>query len=141
MPLLDVTEAFDPLFMDTCTVYRILETIGQNGRVFRTSTPNYGVQAVIVPSSPQDRQRLPDYQLMQKSITLYSYSFRFQGPAIDPVTGTKTTHPDEIDWHGSRFVVRHLEDYSGYGQGFVMAIAESIQAIDGAPIPTPMGSA
>jgi hypothetical protein len=34
-----------------------------------------------------------------------------------------------------------MEDYSGYGRGFTMAIAESIQAVDGPPIGAPMGSA
>jgi hypothetical protein len=78
---------------------------------------------------------------MSKSITIYSPSFRLQGPVIDKVTGNQTTHPDEVDWHGSTFVVRHMEDYSGYGRGFTMAIAESIQAVDGPPIGAPMGSA
>ena len=141
MPLLDVNDAFDVLFMDSITVWRIVETIAQTGRVIRKRTPYYNVAAVVVPSSPADLERLPDYQLMSKSITIYSPSFRLQGPIIDKVSGNQTTHPDEIDWHGSTFVIRHEEDYSGYGRGFTMAIAESIVALDGPPMPPPMGSA
>jgi hypothetical protein len=56
-----------------------------------------------------------------------------QGPALD-AQGNQT-QPDHVLWHGSTFVIRLLEDYSGYGRG-VHAIAESVQAVDPPPLPT-----
>ncbi len=103
-------------------------------------TSYYNVAAVVA-AVTADLERLPDYQFMSQLIMIYSPSFRLQGPIIDKVSGNQTTHPDEIDWHGSTFVIRHEEDYSGYGRGFMMAIAESIVALDGLPMPPPMGSA
>jgi hypothetical protein len=137
MPTLDVNDAFDPSFMDQITVSRITESVDQNGRVVRVPSTLTAL-AVVVPTSPNDLQRLPDEEYMNKAITIYS-QFRLQGPVNDPVLGR--THPDEVIWHGSTFVVRALDDYSGYGRGFVMAIAVSIDAIDGPPLPDPTGGA
>jgi hypothetical protein len=47
-----------------------------------------------------------------------------------------TTLPDEIIWHGSRFIVRTVDDYSGYGRGFINVTAVSIEAVDPPPSKT-----
>lgn len=129
MPLHDVSDAFDESFWDDIVVTRFTETIDQHGRVVRTPTV-ITTQGVVTASSPDDLNRLPDEQYMNKSITIYS-PFRFIGPVI----GNPQTHPDEITWHGSRFVVRALDDYSGYGRGFMMVVCTSIEAVDGPPLP------
>jgi hypothetical protein len=64
---------------------------------------------------------------------------RLQGPARN-IDGSQT-QPDQIEWHGSLYVVRLLEDYSGYGQGFVHTVAESVQSIDPPPMGDALGSA
>lgn len=133
MPTHDVSDAFDPSFFDQISVTRLTETIDQHGRVIRTPQQLTAL-AVVVPTSPSDLARLPDEEYMNKAITIYS-QFRLQGPV--KVAGTRT-HPDQVLWHGSTFVVRLLDDYSGYGRGFLMAIATSIEAIDGPPLPDPM---
>jgi hypothetical protein len=85
-------------------------------------------------SSPNDLQRVPDYQYMNKAITIYTQC-ALQGPAPG-------YQPDEILWHGSQFIVRALDDYSGYGNGWLMVIALSIDHVDPAPpMPAPLGSA
>jgi hypothetical protein len=134
MPTLDVNDAFDPSFLDQVTVYRITEFIDQHGRVGR-QFQNMIAPAVIVAATPDDLQRLPEEEYANKAIRVYS-QFRFQGPVAEPASvGQPRTHPDELLWHGSRFVVRALDDYSGYGRGFVMVIAVSVEAIDAAPLP------
>jgi hypothetical protein len=135
-PSLDVNDALDPSFLDEITVNRIVESIDQHGRVVRIATQMTPL-AVVVPTAPNDLQRLGDEQYMNKSITLYS-QFRLQGPVDDSALGR--THPDEVLWHGSNFVVRQVEDYSGFGRGFIVAIATSIDAINSPAVPDPTGT-
>lgn len=133
MPTLDVSEAFDQSFMDSFTVVRRVETINQYGRVNWTPT-QFTATGVVVATSPNDLQRLPEMQYMNKSISIYT-QWQLQGPSPGH-------QPDEIIWHGSQYLVRALDDYSGYGRGFIMVICVSIDAVDPAPaMPTPIGSA
>ena len=123
---------FDPLFWDDITVRRRQQVITQNGRV-SVQTTTFAMQAVVVAASPNDLQRVPDYQQMGKAISIYGIMPRLQGPALN-VDGTQT-QPDQVEWHGSLYVVRLLEDYSGYGRGFFHAVAESVQSVDPPPDP------
>jgi hypothetical protein len=133
MPLLDVNDAFDFSFWDDIVVHRIVEQIDNHGRVIRTKTDT-ATRAVVTPSTPDDLQRLPDEQYMQKAITVFT-PFRLQGLVEGP--DGVVTHPDEITWHGSDFVVQSFEDWSGYGRGYTQAVAVSIQSVDGPPAPGP----
>ena len=132
-PTLDVNDAFDPSFIDIITVFRISQTIDKNGRVIRFRRAITGVAAVVTATSPADLQRLPDYELMNKSISVYCPDFRLQGPVRNG-NGVLQTQPDEIAWHGSTFVVISMMDYSGFGRGFTSAIAASIDSVDAPPI-------
>jgi len=136
MPTHDVSDAFDPSFWDTIVVNRIIETLDQHGRAVRMPT-TMTAQAVVVAAGPNDLQRLPDDQYMNKAISVFS-QFRLQGPVQDPTHMVKT-HPDEIIWHGSTYVVVAFDDYSGYGRGFTHVVAVSISAVDGPPLPDPVG--
>jgi len=130
LALLDVNEAFDPLFMEPITVIRRTETINQRGRVV-ISEAAFSCEAVVMPASPTDLQRLPEVEWTNKAISVYSIT-RLQGDTL-------TTKPDEILWHGSHYVVNSLEDYSHWGAGFCHVIATSMDARD--PAPYPMGTA
>jgi hypothetical protein len=138
MPTLDVNDAFDPSFMDTIVVVRRVQQINSKGRVQLVETART-VGAVVVAATPNDLERVPEQELMQKSIRVTSPQFRLQGPAIDEVGST--TLPDQILWHGSMFVVVALEDYSGYGRGFTSAICTSMSQPDPSIMPSPMGNA
>jgi hypothetical protein len=140
MPTLDVNDAFDPSFIDLITVYRITQTIDKNGRVVRFRRAITNVQAVVTATSPDDLQRLPDYEMMNKSISVYCPAFRLQGP-VRSDNGVLQTQPDEIYWHGSTFVVHSMQDFSGFGRGFTSAIAVSLDAVDAPPIGGSVGSA
>jgi hypothetical protein len=140
MPTLDVNDAFDPSFLDFVTVFRITQTIDKNGRVLRFKRAIPNVAAVVTATSPADLQRLSDYELMNKSISVYCPEFRLQGP-VRSDNGVLQTQPDEIAWHGSTFVVIVMNDYSGYGRGFTSAIAASIDAVDAPPLGGSVGTA
>lgn len=137
MPTLDVDDAFDISFWDYFTVVRRYTQINQVGRAVVTEVP-ISARGVVIASSPDDLMRVPEHEMSNKSIAITS-PFRFQGPAVDEVGNV--THPDHILWNGSMYVVRALEDYSGYGRGFVHVVCTSIQNADLPPIPEPMGSA
>jgi len=137
MPLLDVNDAFDPSMIDCIDVYRITQTLDRHGRVVRFKKKYPGVVAVVTATGPDDLQRLPDYQMMQKSISVYCPQFRLQGPVRKnlPTTGLlDQTQPDELVWHGSTYVVHSMQDYSGYGRGFTSCIAVSIDSVDAPPL-------
>jgi hypothetical protein len=143
MPSLDVTEAFDVSFWDQIVVIRRVATVGAKGRVTTKDTPMSAL-AVVTAASPVDLQRVPEWGMMNKTISLYT-PFRLQGPATDEAGNV--THPDEILWCNSLYIVNFLEDYSRYGRGFVHAVATSKHNVDYAPtplpipIPTPIGTA
>jgi hypothetical protein len=124
MPLHDVSDAFDPTFFDDYTVRRRTETINSLGRVVM-AVQSYNTIGVVTPSSPNDLNRLPEQQYMNKAITIYT-QFKIQGPAPG-------FQPDEIVWHGSRYIVTAVDDYAGYGRGFIMVICVSMDAVDPAP--------
>lgn len=128
MPLLDVNDAFDPLMMeDQLAVERRVSTIDNHGRVVSTTTviPFAGVVAA---TSPDDLVRIPEQEMMNKSITVIT-PFRLQGP-------TPSSEGDVVQWGGSRFIVRALDDFSHYGAGFVQAICASMESEDPAPEPS-----
>lgn len=137
MPILDVTEAFDISFWDTIVVIRRQASVNNLGRVVTVDKPMSAL-AVVTAASPVDLQRVPEWGMMNKTISLYT-PFRIQGPATDEMGNI--THPDEILWRNSLFIVNFMEDYSGYGRGFVHAVATSKQNVDYPPIPDPVGSA
>ena len=137
MPTLDVTDAFDNSFWDTIVVIRRMAYINNFGRV-ATKDTSMSALAVVTAASPVDLQRVPEWGLMHKTISIYT-PFRIQGPATDEAGNI--THPDDILWRNSLFIVNFLEDYSGYGRGFVHAVATSKGNVDYPPIPDPMGSA
>lgn len=124
MPIHDVNDAFDPTFMDQFTVLRRTQQVSQFGRNVVNET-SFVAQGVVTASSPDDLQRLPESQYMNKSITIYTQE-RMQGPSAG-------YQPDEVLWHGSRYLVNAVDDYSGYGRGFVMVICGSVDAVDPPP--------
>jgi len=130
MPFHDVNDAFDPSFWDNVTVVRRVIAVDQHGRNSVTET-SMSTRAVVTAAGPNDLQRLPEEEYFNKAIEVYS-PFRFQGTSTDEL-GNVVTHPDHIYWHGSVYVVRALDDYAGYGRGFVHVIAVSINAVDPPP--------
>jgi len=122
-PVHDVNDAFDSSFWDNIIVIRrtvVMDNFGRNSVVEKPIT----TRAVVTAAGPNELQRVPEEEYFNKAIDVYS-PFRFQGTSSDEL-GNVVTHPDHIHWHGSVYVVRTLDDYAGYGRGFVHVVAVSI---------------
>jgi galactose-6-phosphate isomerase len=139
MPTLDVSDAFDGSFLDDITVVRQTQIVDQYGWV--TVTPRvFSIKAVVVAASPNDLARLPEEEYMNKAISVAAIADQNSDGSAVLQGPSDLTLPDEIIWHGSRFIVRTVDDYSGYGRGFVNVTAVSIDAVDPPPAkgaPTP----
>jgi len=126
------------------TVFRIAQSLDQHGRVIRYKRRFDNIAAVVTATGPDDLQRIPEYEMMNKSISVYfPEGIRIQGPVRRdmPTTGLlDQTQPDELLWHGSTFVVHSVQDYTGYGRGFSSCIAISIDSVDAPPLGGGLGS-
>lgn len=120
MPLLDVSDALDPVMLDCFSVQRRVQTINQNGRNVPGTKEYVYVYGVVGPTSPSDLDRTPDLQTMPKTISVVT-KFSLQGPSPD-------YNPDLIVWAGDTYVVRNIEDWSRYGRGYIRAVAGSIDS-------------
>ena len=118
MPDLDVSDAFDPSFWDQLTVDRRTEVEDDHGRTQETVV-SYPFQGVVTATSPDDLTRVPEEEYMSKTITVYT-QFRLRGPGPG-------ISPDIVHWHGTSFIVRALDDFSGYGEGFIAAVCVAIE--------------
>jgi hypothetical protein len=119
-PTLDVSDGFDPSFYDELTVTRTTETINIHGRTAQVATTENFI-GVVTPASPSDLERLPEAERMKKAISVYTqYRLRGVGPGYDA---------DIIHWHGTPYQVSNLNDYSGYGVGFISVTAVAMSNI------------
>jgi galactose-6-phosphate isomerase len=127
MPQLDVTDILlDPEFAERFTVLRRTEIVTSFGKSVVTSQELSAIG--VITAGPDDRlTREADYQAMTKSIVIVT-KFPLRGPAPG-------FQADIILWHGDKFLISLLDDYSGYGPGFVQANADSIDTVDIAPAP------
>lgn len=139
MPTLDVNDAFDVSFLDDVTVIRHVTTVNDKGRRADT-TSAFSIKAVVTASSPDDLQRLPEVEYMNKAISVAAQSDQYTDRAVLQGPGEGTA-ADELIWHGSSYQVMSIQDYSGYGRGFIQATAISMSQPDPSPIHTPIGSA
>jgi hypothetical protein len=126
MPDLDVSDAYiDPSTADRFTVIRRAETINGNGRseLITSTIPN--LIGAVYPTGDNSLVRTEDYQISRKTLTVVT-SFRLQLSAPG-------YQPDIVVWNGDNFIVRALQDYSGFGSGMIVAECTSIDSQDNPP--------
>jgi hypothetical protein len=139
MPLHDVNDALDDSFLDQVTVIRRMVVVNDRGRRVDSETA-FSIMAVVTASTPNDLQSLPEYNYMGKAITVCASSEQYSDRAV--LQGPSDHHSaDQLLWHGSVFLVMSIDDYSGYGRGFIQATAVSMTQPDPSPIHQPVGSA
>lgn len=132
MPLLNVSPLLlDPDFADTFDVKRRTETIGSNGRSTVSEQTFSGIIGVVTANSPSDLDRQEGYQSMTRSISVVS-KFRLRGE-------TTNQQPDIVLWRGSNYVVKHVDLYPQFGEGFVQAECSSMDRTDPAIEPDAPG--
>lgn len=135
MPMIDISIALTSLMLaDVFMVIRRTETVDQYGESTITAQTFFPVYGTVQAASPNDLKRLPDEQHQGKNLSIVT-KFPLQGVAPG-------MQPDIIQWpmnnagaNADNFVVAYLDDYSQYAQGFVQAIARSIDMVDFTPTP------
>lgn len=126
MPMLDVTEVlFDPDFADMFDVLRQSEVVDDSGRaqIGKTRFPN--VIGVVTPTAPDTLQRRDDGQMMPRAVSVVT-QFRLRGPSPG-------FQPDQIVYDNVTFTVTEIVSLTRFGEGFVEAIALSMNALNGPP--------
>lgn len=105
-----------------------------HGRLVKTGPTVFaGVLGTICAASPNDLKRFPEGQVTGKVISVVT-PFRLHASAND---GVNDNLPDEIVWHGTTYVVIWVDDYAGFGQGNIQALAESKLKQDPGPPGSP----
>lgn len=128
---LDLSDALcDPLLLDTFSVTRRIETISPNGRPVTINSVKSGIFGTVCAASPTDLQRLGDYQVQGKTISIVT-QYRLHGAVK---SGATSYQPDVVNWNGSNFLVILVDDYSQYGAGWMQAIATSKDNVDQSPV-------
>jgi hypothetical protein len=130
MPMINITAALtSPMLADSFSVIRRTQTVGSNGRATMAQQTISNLSGPVYPSDDNDLKRLADEQITGKAITVIT---RFALYGEVEVAGTQY-QPDIVVWRGDNFLVKHLEDWSNYGPGFVLAICTSIDVVDQPP--------
>lgn len=132
MPQIDLSVVLtSPMLSDTFTVLRRPQTVQSNGRVLVGPVePIPNIRGVVQAVTPDDLRREPDQQHMTKTISI-ACIFRLRGPSKD--SQDQEYQPDQIVWHGNTYVVTNVGDYSGFGAGFTVSTAASIDSTDAPP--------
>lgn len=98
---------FDPDFVDPCTVFRLMETVGQDGIARRVVVP---IQILAsVQSNSDDLALTPDLARTEATwecITAFPLN-----------EATETTAADEVFWQGMRFTVIHVARFGNFANG------------------------
>lgn len=124
----------EPLFQDFFTVLRRREDITNKGRSSLTSSRFPGTMGVVTAASPNDLERLGEYQFQGSALSIVT-RFKLRGIAKQANASKPDPQfqPDLVYWSGDYYTVVTVEDYSRYGSGFIQAIAVSQDFIDDAP--------
>ncbi len=123
MALLDVSEILtDPDMVDIFNVRRRMETVDIHGRSTVSETVFPQVIGVVTAISPSDLDRRDDYEAMSRSISVVC-KFRLHGE-------TTGNQPDIVVWRGSNYLVRHVDPYPQFGNGFFQAECSSMDKTD-----------
>ncbi len=116
MPLLDVTELlYDPDFAQDFVVVRFIRSVSQQG--LTVDSPGlFQSYGVILPLSGAQLAMLPEAERTGSYITVIT---PFALYAL-----TDTTAPDHVQWHGRDYLVRTVNDWTDWGQGFTSAVCQ-----------------
>lgn len=130
MPQLDVSEGLGDSLMsgEKFTVIRRQQVVNNFGET-TTQTQNFQVRGSITPAR-SELMREEAFQTQTKIIrVITSFRLRFLSEKV----GGIQYQPDVVLWNGNHYLVRTLDDYSRYGQGFVQAECSSIDFVDNPP--------
>lgn len=136
MPDLDVNDLIlDPEVAATgFQVLRRRETVTDQGRT-SVNIATYAAFGSIVPSGDNSLIREEGYGIGAKTINVIT-NFWLRHQAQDGPGGYRY-QPDIVVWNGNKYLVKAVNDYSQFGQGFVEAECSSMDMIDQTPSGNP----
>jgi galactose-6-phosphate isomerase len=118
MPLLDVTDVIlDPMFVDTATYTRRVQTIGLDGLAVNDDT-TASIYGVVTSDRGDILHRLADGSRVTGSIIFHTIT-RLQ-------SGGAGFDADILTWDGRQYTVVNVNSYSRYGRGFVACSCDLI---------------
>lgn len=122
MPTIDVSDVLlSPEFCESFTVNRRAETVGTDGRNTFTET-QLSAYGIFLPASPNDLMRLPEGEMGQQAMTIYS-TFQLKGASVG-------YQPDQVVWMGDNYVVRSVQPFPNYGPGWWVAVIVNTDLVD-----------
>jgi len=125
MAFIDMTEVVtDPMLASSFTVKRRFESVDAHGRSVQATKLIPDVIGVVTSAGRNDLERLPEDQRMGRNFVVVT-NFKLRGPAVG-------FQPDVVVWLGSDCVVKQLDPYPQFGQGFMQAIIGSMENMDNA---------
>lgn len=117
-----MADAFDSDMLEGFSIKRRSEAVGANGRSTTTSTPLEGLYGVITVASSSDLARHPELQITNRTLSIVTREI-LQGEAVG-------RQPDLVTWRGSDYIVKAVDPYPHFGDGFYQAICESLSTVD-----------
>jgi hypothetical protein len=128
MPQLDISDVLlDPVIAGTrFQIIRRQETVDNYGRSQITKTYHWATGSVT-PGGDNTLAREEAFQTQSNTISVTT-AFRLRGPSKD--LAARNHQPDVVVWNGSQYVVRTLNDFTGFGAGVVTAECVSMTIVD-----------
>jgi hypothetical protein len=81
-----------------------------------------GLVGVVTSDEPNDLERTPDYEAMTRSLSVICKE--------QLIGALKGFQPDIINWRGGNYIVKHVNPYPHFGQGFFEITCTSINFMD-----------
>lgn len=119
MASIDVSDAFDPSFMDSGIIcMRLTQTVDDQGVATDSAAP-ISFTGEVVPDEGANLIRLPDGSRVRETLSIYTmFQLRTQRAGMSA---------DIVTWKGAQYTVAAVDDYMNYGRGFVVAKCELLQ--------------
>jgi hypothetical protein len=123
MPTLDVSDVLaSPEFQDTFTVTQTAFVIGAGGTGASTITGPFPAFGVVIPGK-SSLARNADGERIVAYIDIYTTYPLTNGLKTDDVSSREA---DIVTWHGRQFTVMAIDDFTGFGAGWLHASADLI---------------
>ena len=117
MPLLDVNDLLtDADLADTFAVKCETEAVSSGGMNQVSTTTTSNLRGVVYPVNSATLLRLPEAERISGQIIIVT-------PFL-LTTGSGTTGADIVTWRGRDYTVCEVNDFSGFGAGFIEARAK-----------------
>ena len=111
-----------PRYADEIVIYRRTDVINEFGEFTPVDQDPITDVAVVENASVNDLKMLPDTAQLDNTIAVfYNGLLNLE---------TSDTYADIVLWKGKRYQVQTVKDWSNWGQGYVRAICQQVDAYD-----------